>query len=318
MKYYYHLGINPSIENPFKIHHAFDRSRSLFDLTEIETLMQVGTICQPKTIEEMCFNSATNIVNAARDRKIFVMWSGGIDSTIALTEIIKIAPADQIVILMNDNSVLEYPDFYNLHIKDKFEIRLMDFYSDDILRQCIKEGIIVTGHITDNLFGEPHLYKVVHREKLEQSLDKFLNEVNAPSRDMYYTFINACPRKLVNCKDLFWWMNYALSYQFEQLCVLLEIDDMKLNENIFHFCDTKEWNDYAVSTSVEEKYPGHDYANFKLPLKKHLFRYTKDDIYTTHKTKVHSWRKYRSAADSAKNKPVYISTEWKRGWSILK
>jgi hypothetical protein len=290
----------------------------MFDLPEIDILTPIGKLCQPKSIEEMCFNSARNIINKSNNQKIFVAWSGGIDSTIALTELIKLTTNDQIVVLLNENSILEYPDFYDKYIENKLETRNFNFYSDDTLKECIKEGILVTGHITDNLFGEPHLYKVVSEQKLKQTVDNFLQEVDNDSKNLYNDLIKACPRKLVDVKDLFWWMNYTLSYQFEQLCVLLEIEDMILEKNIFHFCDNQEWNDYSVSTSAEEKYQGYDYRNFKMPLKKQLYQFTKDDDYTFNKLKVHSWRKYRTISHSIKNKPVYINTEWQRGWSLLK
>lgn len=317
-KYYYHSGINPTINNPIKVYHAFDRTRSMFDLPQIEVITPIGKLRQPKSIEEMCFNSAKNIILKSNNQKIFVAWSGGIDSTIALTELMKITQKDQIVVLLNDNSILEYPDFYNYHIKGKHETRPFDFYSDDTLKECIKEGVVVTGHITDNLFGEPHLYQVVPEEKLKQSVDDFLKSVDKNSRKLYINLVQSCPRKILDVKDFFWWMNYTLSYQFEQLCVLLEVEDMTLNKNLFHFCDTDYWNDYSVSTSAEEKYQGYDYRNFKMPLKKHLYKFTKDDEYTYEKIKVHSWRKYRTPKESIKNKPIYITTDWQRGWSLLR
>lgn len=290
----------------------------MFDLPQIEVITPIGKLCQPKSIEEMCFNSAKNIVHKSNNQKIFVAWSGGIDSTIALTELMKITCKDQIVVLLNGNSILEYPDFYNNHIKGNYETRPFSFYSDDTLKECIKEGVVVTGHITDNLFGEPHLYQVVPEEKLKQSVDNFLKDVDKNSKNLYINLIKSCPRKLIDLKDFFWWMNYTLSYQFEQLCVLLELENMILNENLFHFCDTDSWNDYAVSTPAEKKYQGYDYRNFKMPLKKHLYKFTKDDEYTHQKIKVFSWRKYRDISDSVKNKPIYITTKWQRGWSLLK
>lgn len=316
-KYYYHSGINPAIHNPIKVYHAIDRTETIFNLPEIEILTPIGKLCQPKSIDEMCFNSARNIVEKSNNQKIFVAWSGGIDSTLALTELMKITPHDQIVVLLNDNSILEYPDFYIKYIKDKFETRSFNFYSDNTLRDCIKEGIVVTGHTADSIFGDPHIYKVASEDRLKQTVDDFLKEVDTPSQKMYNDLIQASPRKIVDVKDLFWWLNYALSYQFEQLCVVLEIDNMTLGKNIFHFCDNDEWNDYSVSTSAEEKYEGYDYRNFKMPLKNQLHKFIKDDDYTFNKIKVHSWRKYRTVSDSIKNKPVYITTDWKRGWGLL-
>ena len=92
------------------------------------------------------------------------------------------------------------------------------------------------------------------------------------------------------------------------------IEQMKLNKNLFHFADTKGWNDYSVSTSAQEKYKGHEFTNFKMPLKEHLHKFTKDEYYTQNKIKVNSWRSYRTPQELVTTIPLFITTEWVRGW----
>ena len=315
-KYIYHQSLVPEIKNPVVYRMAIDRTKSLFKLPEIEILTPIGELCQPKTIEELCYDSTNEILNKAGTKKVVISWSGGIDSTMILSEFLKITPKEQLVVLMNDNSILEYPDFYKKNIENQLEIKNIDFHKKDALVECIQDGVLVTGHIMDNLFGEPHNYQTMSKEKLNQKITEFLSEVNEQSREMYTKLIEACPRKIVDVKDLFWWMNYTLSYQNEQLWVLLEIEEMILNKNIFHFADTKGWNDYSVSTSAEEKYKGHDFVNFKMPLKDHLYKFTKDDYYTRNKIKVNSWRNYRTPQELNKTIPLFITTDWKRGWKL--
>lgn len=316
-KYYYHLGINPSINNPLVVFTAHDRTRALFDLPEIETLTPIGKLCQPKTIEEMCYDSTKHLVDCAGSKKIVVTWSGGIDSTMVVSEFLKIAPHDQLIIMMNNNSILEYPEFYQNYIKDKLETRHMDFYSNNQLSNSIKDGIIVTGHLMDPVFGIG-MYNVMPEKRLAQKIPDFLSELDKFSQDSYNRLINACPRPLVDVKDFFWWFDYAVNYQSEQLMCLLEIEEMILDKNLFHFGASSDWNDYAVSTPSEVKYPGYEFKNYKMPLKQHLYKFTKDDDYTKEKIKVPSWRNYRGQAEVVNNVAVYITTDWKRGWNITK
>ena len=301
------------IYNPVTIFHAFDRSRSMFDIPEIETITPIGELCEPLSINDLCFNSAKNIIEKAGSKKIYVTWSGGIDSTLVLCELLKQTSKEQIVVALNENSIYEYPEFFTKYIENKIETTNFDFYSDKQLKKFIKDGIVVTGHLLDPVFGHD-IYKVMSPDRLVQPIGKFLKDCNRLSINQYSALIKGCPRKLENVKDLFWWIDYALNYQAEQLMWLLETEDMILDQNLFHFGAGKDWNNYAVSTNSEIKFQGTDFKNYKMPLKKQLFEYTKDQDYLENKIKYPSWRNYRSYSQMMLDKPIYITTDWQRGY----
>ena len=313
-KFYHHAGYTPMMVAPTHMYNVFDRSRSMIDIPQIECITPIGELVDtPKSIDELCYNSATNIIAKAGSRKIYVTWSGGIDSTLVLSEMLKYAPADQLVVMMDNHSKQEYPDFYKKYIEDKLATTEMNFYNDDPLRKAILDGIVVTGHLLDPVFGSNN-YSAMPREKLEESIDRFLKPLNAYSKDMYMKSVNACPRKLENVKDLFWWLDYTLNYQSEELMWLLEVKDMVLGRNLFHFGMGPDWNNYAVSTPAEIKWEGYDFRKFKQPLKDQLYTFTKDDFYTKEKIKMPSWRHYRTDEDRFKNKAVWIDIHWNRGY----
>jgi hypothetical protein len=309
--------MNPSLKSPLVVHTAFDRTRSLFDLPKIETITPIGKLCQTKTIEQMCYDSTKYIIDAAGTKKIVITWSGGIDSTLVLSEFIKIAPKDQLVVMINENSILEYPEYYEKNIKGKLETTTMDFHTTKALRNAIKDGVVVTGHLMDPVFGVG-MYQVMPQQRLQQKIPDFLSEVDKFSQESYTRFIKACPREIVNVKDFFWWFDYTCNYQSEQLMWLLEIEDMILDKNLFHFGASSDWNDYAVSTPAEVKYPGYNFENYKMPLKEELYKFTKDREYTEKKIKVSSWRSYRTKTQIFNEMPMFITTDWERGWNITK
>jgi len=301
------------IYNPVHIFHAFDRSRSMFNLPDIETITPIGQLCEPLSIEELCYNSTRNIISKANNQKIYVTWSGGIDSTLVLCELLKQTHKDQIVVALNDNSIHEYPEFYKQYIENKLETENFDFYTDRQLRKFIKDGVVVTGHLLDPVFGHD-IYRVMRPERLLQPIEQFLNICDKLSVAHYRALIKGCPQKLNNVKELFWWIDYALNYQAEQLMWLLETEDMILDKNLLHFGAGEDWNNYAVSTNSEVKFAGTDFRNYKMPLKKQLYKYTKDQDYLENKIKYPSWRNYRTYNQMMLNKPIYITTDWERGY----
>jgi len=313
LKYYHHAGMTPMMTSPDHMYNVFDRTRSLFDIKDIEVITPIGKLVQPKSIEELCHNSAQNIVTRAGSQKIVVTWSGGIDSTLVLSELLKIAPKSQLVVMMDNNSILEYPDFYKKYIKGQLETKSMSFYTDDPLRDVLRDGVVVTGHLMDPVFGA-NIYQALPIPKLQQTIPEFLNGLTQPSQDSYTRLINACPRKLVDVKDFFWWLDYTLNYQSEQLMWLLEIEEMILDKNLFHFGAGEDWNNYAVSTPAEIKWAGYDFNNYKMVIKEHIQKFTGDENYTKNKLKMPSWRKYRTDDQRARDKAVWITTDWKRGW----
>ena len=305
--------MTPMMTSPDHMYNVFDRTRSMINIKDIEVITPIGSLVEPLSIEELCHNSAQNIINCAGSRKLVVTWSGGIDSTLVLSELLKLAPKEQIVVMMDNNSILEYPDFYKNYIEGQLETREMSFYTDDPLRVALKDGVVVTGHLMDPVFGA-NIYQALPEEKLKQKIPEFLADLNNISQERYKRSISACPREIVDVKDLFWWLDYTLNYQSEQLMWLLEIEEMILDKNLFHFGAGTDWNNYAVSTPAEIKWPGYDFNFYKMAIKEHIQKFTKDENYTKNKIKMPSWRHYRTDEQRVRDKAVWITTDWKRGW----
>jgi hypothetical protein len=313
-QYYYHAGMMPAMVTPTYMYTIYDRTQAMIQQPLMTCITPIGKVVDtPETIEELCYNRVQYILEKANDQFIYIAWSGGIDSTLVLTEFLKQAPAEQLVVMMDNHSISEYPDFYSKYIKNKLRTVPMNFYTDDPLEAAILSGIVVTGHLLDPVFGSNN-YQTMPESKLNQPIENFLLDLNSSSQDLYGKLIAACPRPLENIKDLFWWLDYTLNYQSEELMWLLEIKNMVLDKNLFHFGGGEDWNNYAVSTPAEIKWPGYDFRKFKQVLKDHIYKFTKDDFYTQEKIKMPSWRHYRTQEQRIKKKAVWIDTEWRRGW----
>ena len=172
-----------------------------------------------------------------------------------------------------------------------------------------------TGYLLHKIFGSS-LYAVLPPDRLAQSINDFISELNESTKTAYLKLIQACPITLMTVKDFFWWFEYTLGYQDEELKWALDVPTSIVGENILHFASGTGWNNFAVSTEIEAKYPGYSYNNYKMLLKKQLYEFTKDEQYTQYKVKVVSWRKYRTANQRKLTRALYIDTNWTRGYSF--
>lgn len=304
----------PDVVAPDRVSLVFDRTRSLFDLPSIESITPLGTLCQPKAIDQLFFDRAQHIISSAADKKIMIAWSGGIDSTSVLVEFLKLVPKDKLVILMNESSIAEYPIFYDRYIKGQIETRELNIYNANVIQQSLADCILVTGSTFDQTFGDEDY---IHRTPyfLKQSLDMFMSNLNSYTYDSYTRLISACPRKIESVKDFCWWFCYAVCYQNEQNMWLIEAEDLIPEINVFHFPANQDWNNWSVSTPIEVKYPGYDFRNFKIELKKHIYEFTKDSDYYENKIKMPSYKTVRNTKQK-REQPLYITTDWKRGYNI--
>jgi hypothetical protein len=301
--------------SPDIIYNVVDRSGNVYPQSEMAVLTPIGAATTPHTIPELFSMRAKFILDKSGNNKIFVAYSGGIDSTAVLAEFLKIAPAEKLGVLMNNNSITEYPDFYKKYIDNKLEIRDFSLYNSDSVDSVLASGhTIVTGVGADQTMGDA-TSTVLSLKLLTQSVNDVLDSVSEKSRVLYRTLIQSCPRTLVDSKDLGWWREYVLDYQNEEMVWALLSEHAIINQNIIHFYTSPEWNDYAVSTPAEIKWPGTDLRKYKQPIKDHLWEFTHDAYYTHEKIKVYSWRRYRTSAQR-KNIPISITTDWKRGYQI--
>ena len=187
-----------------------------------------------KTFEQVCDERAKYLLQFAesKNRKIAVMYSGGIDSTLILCSFIKNAKKEQlknILVLLSDESIRENVNFYHDHIIKNFECvssYKFPYYlgHDDYL--------FTSGENADQLFGSQVngvMAKKIPFSSLFDSFDKmegyvidFFNERLSPSGKEKYSegmlslckkIVDGAPIELNNVYRFFWWINFATKWQ---------------------------------------------------------------------------------------------------------
>jgi hypothetical protein len=91
-----------------------------------------------------------------------VLWSGGIDSTVALISLTKAASSSvlrsRIEVVCSAHSIREYPGFFADHITGTFSTLVTTRAIGETLDH---RGLIVTGEHGDQLFGSVKLESLV-------------------------------------------------------------------------------------------------------------------------------------------------------------
>lgn len=229
-----------------------------------------------KNILEKCTNNG-------RDLK--VCYSGGIDSTVALIAILKYKtkyPNVNIFVLMSQDSIDEYPLFYDEYIKDKLNIWMTQGRDlDDLMkRKSDKPCYIVTGELGDQLFGSSIMFRNTPRLGVpweDEFSDDFISYFK-PLMDL-----NPDPDPSV--ANALWWLNFTLKYQWVQLRMYVMAEDVPYSDFIHFFGNTK-FQQWAMNTPMSKKFPDFkDPASYKRIAKKYIFEYTNDKKYFNNKKK---------------------------------
>lgn len=267
----------------------------------MQVLSPVGSLSDI-SFENACHSAAQTYI----DKKVFLYWSGGLDSTAVFLLLRDYLKQDQLTVLYTRASLKEYPGFFEKQIEHKYKSILFDAREMPLITEkYCQQGVIVTGEIGDQVFGSGWFIDA-DKEVLQKPWKDFREGVFLAIPNIEQSTLKA-PQKIENVSELLWWLNYSLKYQYVQLRMLLDNQASKLNENIFHFFDTKNFNDYAVSTPMKVKMPGYDRKNYKYPMRELIAKLSGDTDYAFNKPKVRSW-------GVAHNQPIAtaVDTNWVR------
>ena len=306
MQYYLDLVRAPDIKTPLLgVWAPFDRTRTLFDCAHIDSLMPIGTPTQTKSFADICDQRALEILTFARasGQVVKVLWSGGIDSTTALVALLKHADPSELLVVYSGESIDEYPWFFKNVLVGK--VPTLDMFSVNKSLYDImgfrNGGISCTGELGDQLFGSMLYFHPEVRPNLLNDWRTVINPPSAAGMQKFEEFAAACPLQIRNTKEFLWWYAYAVKYQTVCLRSIYLAPNVILEKNVFHFFYGKEFNDWAVSVTPEEKLYKEEMTTYKQVAKEYIFEYTKDEEYLKNKLKVVS---------GLLMKPLYLASHY--------
>jgi hypothetical protein len=155
-------------------------------------------------------------------RQVYLMWSGGIDSTAVAVSVLKhIKPAchSNLHVVLTDSSKHENPMFYHKFLSKFDQIDVLDFDPANI---NLSNSLILDGEGGDQAYGSSAANKIfsLHPEKIllpwRQNLDFLHNYWYKESMPEFWDWLLELMNKTIDhgpvavetCFDFFWWLNF--------------------------------------------------------------------------------------------------------------
>jgi hypothetical protein len=257
--------------------------------------------------ETLCNERAVELMSHAErlELPLYVLYSGGIDSTLVLVSLIKNATPKQlerVIVLLTQESIAEYPKFFDEHIIGKLKIRPASIYPFLLG----KRGVFVCGELNDQVMGSELIALLATKlgnDKIHAPYgrDTFV-KLWAPAvggdvavvhafLDQFERLKAACPVALETNADFLWWINFALKWQsvifrivsYASTHNLPSIDATFMTSHFFGYFGTEGFQLWAMN-NLDKKIEG-TWESYKFVAKDVIYEFTKDDDYRRYKRK---------------------------------
>ncbi|PPU93758.1 hypothetical protein [Xanthomonas albilineans] len=250
-----------------------------------------ATTTQQISFAHCCDARARALLDA--HARLHVMWSGGIDSTVALVALLKALSGnelDRLTVYLSSHSIAENPGFYQAHIAGRLSVQRT------VSKVGLYENMVVTGELGDQLFGSDLMLEATRRlgfESLAQPhalvLPRLFGSIAANEQTgtalyrRYAPIADEAPYPLVSAQDFLWWWNFSQKWQHVKYRQLLYeppgSDYRALLGKIQHFFDTPAFQHWSITHPADKL--GASIDTYKMPAKRYIVAFTDDQRYLT-------------------------------------
>lgn len=229
------------------------------------------------------------INNRAKDlskyKNLILFWSGGIDSTLVLYALVN--NNIDFEIMISEKSKEEYELVYNQIINGHFSNIKEIFYLENYTHDIVKDKVIVTGELGDQIMGSM----------------KYLDYTITELKESYHEHI---PIEIIKCYDktcqlvlknkeatlaeYLWVLNFIFKYvevitRFPNVLNKLDLD--LYNVKLAHFFNTKDFQAWSIQ-HYKEHCSFDKIQDYKILYKQYIFNSNDDIEYFKNKIKVPS------------------------------
>jgi hypothetical protein len=289
-----------------------------------------------KSFAQICDERAIELYQQAErnNRKLAVMYSGGIDSTLVVTALLKNLNKDQlknVVILMNEESIYENRNFYYDHISKNLTSAPSFNYGSYITS---KDYLLISGEQADMLFLPGFVFEYLNLTNagldstflpVEQTKGQVIDCINYmlpeykdknSAENIYRIVEKVCessPIEIKNMQDMWWWAHFVTKWQSCYTRMLGFISNPNLIEfekgYTTFFCN----DDFQLwSMNNRDSIMKNGMGTYKFVQKDYIYDYNKDEQYYKEKKKLGSL----GSAVRRKKPIVYLDSDMKFSYEL--
>jgi hypothetical protein len=273
--------------------------------TSVRDEYKYGTFRDSKNdLKTVCINRAKEL--ASHNKKIYVMWSGGVDSTLVMTSfILSNINKEQIIVVTDNDGIKENPTFFNDFILKNYQIIATEKFTQNA-KFIPYDGIIVQGEHADHIvsgllsskmismFGNDFLTKKPTRENITKVLKNLGMEDHHANKwyDLITITAKKSPRPIDNNNDFSWWFNFNFRWQHAKEKFRIRIHPDSCYETFYQSHEIQEWSVNNLLMPFTEKLDKKAFRDI-------IYSLTNDDNYCYKKIKWSSMGKHFNARSKA-------------------
>lgn len=297
----------------------------LYDKFKMPT--ELSELSSTLTYDECCERKATELYELSKEKNLplYVFYSGGIDSTLVLISLLKVIPENdrqRLVVVLSLDSIREYPEFYDKHIRGKLQIVSSENMSIFFNKKCI----IVGGEHNDQLMGTDVLSDMQSKISFETAFKDYNKDLimqyfkehgmSDVSSEMWFDVVDRnaknAPCEIKSVHNFFWWLNFNFKWQavFFRMLVRVDknfrhlIDQQFIDTHFHHFYSDSYFQVWAMNNmhlKIKDTW-----NSYKWHAKESIYRFTGDDNYRDNKQKANSLHKLFIAKDT----PIALTSDY--------
>ena len=264
-----------------------------------------------KSFADVTDEQAYAVRNEIREKRtsFVIYYSGGIDSTLCLSALIKNLDARElkhVELCMSMDAVIENPFFFEKFIRGRFNIHdsARTRYND-----LISAGRkVVSGDLGDAIFGTELGLGFYHRlaqpgcsekpftEFADQLISSFKEDRNPNFGKMFYEHVLQTTENstipIRSLHDFFWWLIFNLKYSYSALRGLIfyysgENPKEAIEKSILHWFNSTNYQLWSmVNNNNGQKIQTRTTETYKWAARKYIYELDHNSWYFRHKLKV--------------------------------
>lgn len=236
---------------------------------------------ESRNFGDVCLDTAEQISNKT-DRPIAVFWSGGIDSTTALVALMQTVDAKNLVVVCNQQSINEFPSFYEQKIKDR--VRTI---SPEELHQHYQDFFSVAGNGGDNVWGMiDESFWHLHKDNIRLPWKDMIDRSKIDDLDFIEEFCSWSGVEIKTWLDLRIWFYLCCKWQ-DKVMFPYTLRQSLTDKDIVAFYDVnssfQNWTMNNLDKIIKDRW-----ADYKVPAKEFIYQYHRDIGYFENKSKYDS------------------------------
>ena len=247
-----------------------------------------------------------------QNQPLAVFWSGGIDSTVAVSAIIKnfnSAELENVTVFANNQSYYENPIFFH-HVIKQYGLKTVNFknLSNMAIQSIFDQYLVTDGEPADKLWiatmaiqfestnGQGALDK-----PYQQSADKFIKfltgYMSLTQAQVYYEYlmqsIDNAGVEIATMGDLFWWINFNFHWiehlllWYAQFPVKSSSTYAQYKKNYRPWYNTVAYQMWSLMDRPKSLIPDQHHL-YKMTAKQYIHDLINDPFYLNYKSKVGS------------------------------